>query len=193
MLGRIQILRGVLFMIHSISEAITDRATRAANVNPSRRSSRSTRSGFVFFTRGDSISNLNEAMLYVRRNEHTNYIKVVIVYADKKEIPDRLEHDLEFLGEAYPDIDIEYIEEEGTFGPELIEKLSKRWQDPDQFHVHRFTGGSIPISVGGARRGASDHLIHVSGTVEVPLGEVPRISQLRKAGPVGYMIHGFPG
>ena len=43
MLGRIQILRGILFMIRAASEAITDRATRAATAIR-QRSSKSTRS-----------------------------------------------------------------------------------------------------------------------------------------------------
>jgi amino acid transporter len=153
MLGRIEILRGILFMIHSVSEAVTDRATRAAaailtkieQINSQR---------FVFFTRGDSVSNLNQAMLYVRRNEHTNYIKVVIVYADRSDIPARLEHDLEFLGEAYPDIGIEYVEEEGVFGPELIDELSKRWQIPTNFMFIGSPGDRFPYrleELGGVR------------------------------------------
>jgi hypothetical protein len=153
MLGRIQILRGTLFMIRGASEAITDRTTRAATairdkieqINSQR---------FVFFTRGDSIANLNEAMLYVRRNEHTNYIKVAIVYSDKKEIPARLEHDLEFLGEAYPDIDIEYVEVEGEFGPQLIENLSKQWKIPTNFMFIGSPGDHFPYrleELGGVR------------------------------------------
>jgi amino acid transporter len=153
MLGRIQILRGILFMIRSASEAILDRTTRAATairdkieqINSQR---------FVFFTRGDSIANLNEAMLYVRRNEHTNFIKVAIVYSDKKEIPARLEHDLEFLGEAYPDILIEYVEVEGDFGPKLIEKLSKQWKIPTNFMFIGSPGDHFPYrleELGGVR------------------------------------------
>ncbi|HSF17211.1 MAG TPA: hypothetical protein VLK65_16800 [Vicinamibacteria bacterium] len=41
----------------------------------------------VFCTRGESLHNLNEAMLYVRNNEHTNRIKVVTVVQDEKEVP----------------------------------------------------------------------------------------------------------
>jgi amino acid transporter len=153
MLGRIQILRGVLFMIRSINEAITDRTTRAAKAI-SNKIEQINSQRFVFFTRGDSVANLNEALLYVRHNEHTNQIKVVIVYTDRKEIPARLEPDLEFLGEAYPEIDIEYVEVEGEFGPELIDKLSRKWRIPKNFMFIGSPGDHFPYrleQLGGVR------------------------------------------
>jgi hypothetical protein len=84
----------------------------------------------VFFTRGDNIANLNRAMLYVQQNEHTNRIKVVNVVRDESEVPPNLKRDLDFLNEAYPNIDIEFVVRIGTFGPDLIRKLSKIWEIP---------------------------------------------------------------
>ena len=84
----------------------------------------------VFFTRGDNISGLNNAMLYVRQNEHTNRLKVVTVVRDPADVPARLKTDLEFLDEAYPEIDIEFVVLEGRFGPELIRELSEKWKIP---------------------------------------------------------------
>lgn len=153
MLGRIEILRGILFMIRSASEAITSRATLATKTIRERIDSINSQR-FVFFTRGDSIANLNEAMLYVRRNEHTNRVRVVIVYSDKKEIPARLSEDLEFLDEAYPEIDIEYVEVEGEFGPELIDKLSRKWRIPTNFMFIGSPGDHFPYRLeefGGVR------------------------------------------
>ena len=69
-----------------------------------------------FFTRGDNIGNLNNAMLYVRHNEHTNRIKIVTVVQHQSEVKDRFKQDIE-----------------GTFGPELVEKLSKQWKIPKNF------------------------------------------------------------
>ena len=153
MLGRIEILRGILFVIRSASEAITDRTARATkSIRDKIEEINSQR--FVFFTRGDSIANLNEAMLYVRRNEHTNRVRVVIVYSNKKEIPKRLSDDLEFLDEAYPEIDIEYLEVKGEFGPELIEKLSKKWRIPTNFMFIGSPGDHFPYrleELGGVR------------------------------------------
>ncbi len=87
----------------------------------------------VFFTREDSMGNLNNAMLYVRQNEHTNRIKVVMVAANEAEVSPKLKQDLEFLDEAYPEIDVEFIVVKGTFGPELIERLSEEWKIPKNF------------------------------------------------------------
>ncbi len=153
MLGRIEIMRLMLFAIRSISEAIQDRTSRAAKAIRTKIDQINSQR-FVFFTRGDSIANLNQAMLYVRRNEHTNRIKVVTVYRDKKEIPKRLAQDLEFLDEAYPEIDIEYVEIEGEFGPELINKLSARWRIPTNFMFIGSPGDRFPYRIeelGGVR------------------------------------------
>ena len=153
MLSRIEIMRIMLFAIRSVSEAIqtrTSAATKAIRAKIDQINSQR----FVFFTRGDSIANLNEAILYVRRNEHTNRIRVVIVFSDKKEIPSKLEQDLAFLDDAYPEIDIEFVEEEGEFGPELIDKLSKRWRIPKNFMFIGSPGDHFPYrleELGGVR------------------------------------------
>ena len=83
--------------------------------------------GIVFFTGGDSRYSLNQAMLYVLRNEETKRLKVVHVYEHEEDIPPQLEHDLAFLDDVYPDIDVEFITVRGKFGPELIERLSQEW------------------------------------------------------------------
>ena len=41
--------------------------------------------------------------------------------------------DVEFLDDAYPEIDIDLVIVEGTFGPELVDKLSKQWRIPKNF------------------------------------------------------------
>ena len=84
----------------------------------------------VFFTRGDNIANLNRAMLYVKNNEQTNRIKFVTVVQRSMDVPEKLKKDLEFLDEAYPEIDIEFVVLEGVFGPELVKKLSETWEIP---------------------------------------------------------------
>lgn len=132
MLGRIGILKVGLYFIrqttHSISK-VTGAVYKAIHDKIDEINSQQV----VFFTRGDSLGNLNEAMLYVRTNEHTNRIKVVTVVQDEKEVPPRLKKDLEFLDEAYPEIDIEFVIYKGEFGPKLIKKLSKEWGIPTNF------------------------------------------------------------
>ena len=88
-------------------------------------------------------------MLYVRRNEHTNRVRVVTVYENKTDIPKKLEKDLEFLDEAYPEIDIEYLEVEGEFGPELIQQLSSKWRIPKNFMFIASPGDHFPYRLEG--------------------------------------------
>lgn len=84
----------------------------------------------VFFTKGDSLGNLNRVMQYVEDNEHTDRIKVVTVVAKPEDVPPNLEQNLQFLDEAYPNIDIDFVVVEGVFSPELIQSLSKQWNIP---------------------------------------------------------------
>jgi hypothetical protein len=66
-------------------------------------------------------------------NEHTQRIKVVTVVRDDSEVPLTLERDLEFLDQAYPDIDIEFVVLHGVFGPALIKELEQKWRIPANF------------------------------------------------------------
>ena len=84
----------------------------------------------VFFTRGDNAVNLNNALLYIRKNERARHVKVVTVVHHPNEVPPRLQSDLRFLSDIYPDIDIEFVVVEGVFGPELIDELSRKWNVP---------------------------------------------------------------
>ncbi len=132
MLGRIGILQACLFFVRRISEAIAGVTNAIATFIRAKMDEINSQQ-VVFFTRGDDLHSLNEAMLYVRHNEHTNRIKVVTVVQDDKEVPPRLSKDLAFLDEAYPEIDIEFVVRKGVFGPELIRELSEEWQIPMNF------------------------------------------------------------
>jgi amino acid transporter len=132
MLGRIGILKACLFIIRAVSESVgraTSRFSRALR----RKIDQINSQQVVFFTRGDHISNLNRAVLYVRRNEHSNRIRVVTVVRDQSEVSQRIKEDLKFLDRTYPDLEIEFLVLEGKFGPELIEELSQKWNIPTNF------------------------------------------------------------
>ncbi|BHH82441.1 APC family permease [Desulforhopalus sp. 52FAK] len=129
MLGRITILKAVLFLVRSMLMIFVKRMTSASQKIRAQIDKINDQQ-IVFFTRGDNLSNLNQAMIYVQQNEDTNKIKVVNVVAQKEELPPNLKKDLDFLNEAYPDIDIEFVPLTGTFSPKLIMKLSKEWQIP---------------------------------------------------------------
>ena len=108
----------------------------------------------VFFTRGDNVANLNSAMLYVSGNEDTNRIKVVTVVDDESDVPERMKQDLQFLDEAYPEIDIEFVVMEGDFGPQLIQELSEKWNVPTNLMFIGSPGGKLVYDLaelGGVR------------------------------------------
>ena len=132
MLGRIGLLKACLFVVQAVSERIR-RVTGGVSESLRERIRAINSQQFVFFSRGDNIHNLNQVVLYVLKNEHTSRIKVVTVVGEGDDPPPRLEKDIGFLNEAYPDIDIDLVVITGRFGPELIQRLSKEWQVPTNF------------------------------------------------------------
>lgn len=153
MLGRIQLLRMVLFMVR----ASVGWAVRSGN--SLRESLRNqidliNSQQIVFFSRGDNVANLNNVILYVRRNEHTNRLKVVIVVEHPDEVPKRLATDLDLLDQAYPEIEIELQIVEGRFGPALVKRLSEEWSIPRNFMFIGSPGNRFPYrleELGGVR------------------------------------------
>lgn len=108
---------------------------------------------FVFFTKGDNISILNKVLQYVEGNETTKKLKIVNVKtADHSN--EALIKDLEVLDRAYDQIDIEFIEIDGVFGPELIDELSEKWNIPKNFMFIGSPGNKFSYRVsdlGGVR------------------------------------------
>ncbi|MDQ6472921.1 APC family permease [Flavobacterium sp. LHD-80] len=108
---------------------------------------------FVFFTKGDDIAMLNKVLQYVENNETTKKLKIVHVKNDGTN-NEALKKDLEVLDRAYDGIDIEYIELKGTFGPDLIDELSKKWNIPKNFMFIASPGNKFSYRVsdlGGVR------------------------------------------
>jgi len=109
---------------------------------------------FVFFTHEDDVATLNKVMLYITKNEHTKKLKVVTILKEGEKVPERLESDIEVLDREYPKIKIEYLKIPGTFGPEIIRKLSKKWNIPINFMFIGSPGDKLPYEVsdlGGVR------------------------------------------
>ena len=88
---------------------------------------------FVYFTKGDDLSVLNKVIIYVIENEITNKLKIVTVTNDHRKVEQSFLDDLAVLDRAYPELDIEFVELHGVFGPELIRKLSKEWRIPANY------------------------------------------------------------
>lgn len=132
MLNRMAILKSYLFLIRKVSSHFIHTA-RTMTRNLHLRIDEINSQQIVFFTRGGNLQNLNQAMLYIRRNENTNRMKIVNVVQDDSQVPGNLAGDIGFLRRAYPEIDIEFVVYHGTFGPALIQELSQKWSIPPNF------------------------------------------------------------
>ncbi len=153
MLFRIGLLNVCLAVVQSISDSVGGFTSRTSEMIRAKIAEIKSQQ-VVFFTRGDSVATLNRAMLYVKNNEHTNRIKVVTVINDKNKLPDRLKDDLEFLDEAYPTVDIDFVVLEDQFGPALIDRLSTEWKIPKNFMFIGSPGDHFPYGLaemGGVR------------------------------------------
>lgn len=102
---------------------------------------------FIFFTNHDDVATLNKVMLYIKKNEPTRILKIVAVVDEKHKVVSNLKKDIEVLDRAYPDIQIQFIEEMGEFGPEKIKELSKRWGIPVNFMFIGSPGDKFPYKI----------------------------------------------
>lgn len=154
MLKRIALLDGLLHLIEMFFVPILKLVSRANNAIYAT-IDRIQSQEFVFFTRGDNISNLNNVLLYIKENEHTKKIKIVYVASGKdEECTEKLEKDIEFLDRGYPEIGIEFIKLRGKFNPQLIQELSEKWQIPPNFMFIGSPGDRFPYPIqelGGVR------------------------------------------
>ncbi|MDX5584859.1 MAG: APC family permease [Aureibaculum sp.] len=109
---------------------------------------------FVFFTKGDNIATLNKVMLYIKKNEHTKKIKIVLALEKNQKVPENLPQEIDFLGREYPEIKIDFIIENGEFNPALIKELSKKWNIPINFMFIGSPSDKFPYKIeelGGVR------------------------------------------
>ena len=109
---------------------------------------------FVFFTKGDNIATLNKVMLYITKNEHTKRLKIVLATSENQKVPENLPQEIEFLDKEYPEVDIEFVVEKGKFTPQLIQKLSKKWNIPVNFMFIGSPSDRFPYKIeelGGVR------------------------------------------
>jgi amino acid transporter len=131
-LERKMVLRYLIIYINKVFDKI-QRATIFSRFHLSKELRNLNKQAFVFFTKGDDISILNKVIIYVQENEITQRLKIVTVLQKEQQLNETFMRDFEALDRAYPDIKIEYIQIPGVFGPEIINKLSKEWNIPQNF------------------------------------------------------------
>jgi hypothetical protein len=129
MLGRIALLKAAFYIIRTAIMALLQPMSSASHAIRNWIEAINAQQ-MVFFTREDDIATLRRVMDYIRRNEHTNRVKIVTVIPEGEKPPAGLKKDLDFLDKAYPEIDIEYVILHGEFTPELIKHLAVEWKIP---------------------------------------------------------------
>lgn len=152
MLYRIQILNLALMMselaikqINQVNKEIDSWIRRHINLINSQ--------AVIFFSKGDSISTLNKAALYVLQNEQSKQLKVVHCYQTQEHI-DNLKKQLSVLDRIYPELKIDLVLVKGQFSPELIEIISKKLGVPKNYMFIGTPGDRFPHNIrdlGGVR------------------------------------------
>lgn len=153
MLNRTKLLWGILQVIKYFFEPV-QKFVKRTNKSILKLIDEINAQEFVFFTKHDDIDILNRVMLYIRKNEHTKKLKIVSVLEKGETIPARLKSDVEVLDREYPDIKIEFIEIPGSFGPEIIQELSEKWNIPVNFMFIGSPSNKFPYRIeelGGVR------------------------------------------
>lgn len=153
MLCRIALLKALLFVVRRVTVSIYRAMGGVADWIRAKIEEINAQQ-IVFFSRGDNIANLNNAVLYVMRNEHTNRIKIVTVAENASNVPARMKKDLEVLDETYPSIELEFVVVEGKFSPKMIRDLARTWKIPANLMFIGSPGGEMPYDLadfGGVR------------------------------------------
>ena len=151
MLNRAVLIRWIIYFISQLGDPF--RKLLSSNLKLHRSLVKINSQQLAFFTRGDNVAVLNRVMIYVEENEVTKRIKIVHL-ANEDSNNENLKKDIEVLDRAYPDIDIEFVEIEGHFGPDIIDELSKQWNIPKNFMFIGSPGDKFPYRIselGGVR------------------------------------------
>ena len=150
---RIQAMKIVLFVSRSILQRLRTANERIGAYVMQKIDEISSRP-VVYFVGSDDMVDLNRAALYVISNEQTRLLKVVHVYEKESEIPPRLAQHIETLDRLYPQLRIDFVMVRGSFGPELVERLSERLGIPKNMMFIGTPGGKFPHEIdtlGGVR------------------------------------------
>eukprot|EP01132_Coremiostelium_polycephalum_P003677 gene3677-4580_t len=90
----------------------------------------------IFFASKGDPAYLNKAILYIRDNEQTNWVKIIHCFEDPEENPaasDEFTHNIEFLDQCYPKIRIDLIRVNAPFNPSTVERISRLMEIPKNF------------------------------------------------------------
>ena len=129
---RVQLLRGALTILRGAIQRVQTAGAGAADLV--QRSIQAIQNRpVIYFTRGDSLAQLNRAALYVLDNEQTDQLTVVHVFEAGSEPPPTLARDLAEIDRIYPELRVDFLAVRGQFGPALVDALSTRLGVPRNY------------------------------------------------------------
>lgn len=108
----------------------------------------------VYFSKGDNLRSLNQAALYVLKNEQTMHLMVCHVYEDQSALPKDLDQYIKFIDQVYPSLKIDLVFIKGKFTPNMIESISNKMKVPKNMMFIGSPGGQFPHRIerlGGVR------------------------------------------
>lgn len=132
LLNRNFVMQYLLVLIKNVFDSV-DRYVKKSELFLTQNLRTLTDQNFVYFSKGDDIAGLNKAISYVQENEITHHLKIVTVVNEKRQVSEAFMKDFDALDRAYPEIKLQFVQVEGEFGPELINRLSAEWKIPTNF------------------------------------------------------------
>jgi amino acid transporter len=150
---RVQILRLILAVSRNIVARIRKFAQNL-NQNIASQIEHINSLQVIYFSKGDNLSALNRACLYVLTNETTRNLMVVNLYEDESTIPPTLAEHVALLDRIYPRLKIDVVYVKGKFTPEFIDRLSRRLNVPKNYMFIGTPGDRFPHNIaelGGVR------------------------------------------
>jgi amino acid transporter len=132
LLNRHWVIHYLRFLLLSIFTSF-NKQVRKLEQSLTRRLDTLSQQEFIYFSKADDVSALNKAILYVQENEITKKLKIITVVDKHIKVTKDFMDDFNTLDRAYPEINLEYMQIEGVFGPALIKELSEKWHIPTNF------------------------------------------------------------
>ncbi|EGG16862.1 hypothetical protein DFA_07842 [Cavenderia fasciculata] len=101
----------------------------------------------IFFASKDDPAYLTKAILYIRDNEQTNWVRIIHCY-DSEAPPEGFAENISFLDRCFPKIRIDLITILADFSPSTVEKVSNMLNIPKNFMFIACPRDHLPHGIG---------------------------------------------
>jgi len=112
LLNRKQVLQQLLIVLKDVVQGL-EHSMKKVEILLNYKIHNLTKQQFVYFSKGDDVSQLHKAIQYVEANEITRKLKIVTLIKETSSVNDSFLKDLDVLDRAYPDI--EFVQIQGEF------------------------------------------------------------------------------